>query len=36
MAVKPADFTGKGRYGLAQPAVKCRGREYLRISYGPE
>jgi protein phosphatase len=21
---------------LAQPAVKCRGREYLRIIYGPE
>src|SRR5574337_1129278 len=25
-----------GRRGLAQPAVKCRGREYLRIIYGPE
>jgi protein phosphatase len=22
--------------GLVQPAVKCRGREYLRIIYGPE
>ena len=22
--------------GLTQPAVKCRGREYLRIIYGPE
>jgi protein phosphatase len=22
--------------GLAQPAVKCRGREHLRIIYGPE
>ena len=22
--------------GLAQPAVKCRGREYLRIIYGPD
>ena len=22
--------------GIAQPAVKCRGREYLRIIYGPE
>jgi protein phosphatase len=21
---------------MAQPAVKCRGREYLRIIYGPE
>jgi len=26
----------KGRRGLVQPAVKCRGREYLRIIYGPE
>jgi PNKP (polynucleotide 5'-kinase/3'-phosphatase) family adenylyltransferase-like protein len=25
---------GKGR--LVQPGVKCRGREYLRIIYGPE
>ena len=25
-----------GREGLVQPAVKCRGREYLRIIYGPE
>ena len=24
------------RRGLAQPAVKCRGREYLRIIYGPD
>lgn len=22
--------------GIVQPAVKCRGREYLRIIYGPE
>ena len=22
--------------GLVQPAIKCRGREYLRIIYGPE
>lgn len=26
----------KGRRGLAQPAIKCRGAEYLRIIYGPE
>ena len=25
-----------GSRGLIQPAVKCRGREYLRIIYGPE
>jgi len=36
MVVKPLDFIVKGRRGMAQPAVKCRGREYLRIIYGPE
>ena len=36
MVVKPMEFTAKGRRGLIQPAVKCRGREYLRIIYGPE
>ncbi len=36
MVVKPFDFVARGRRGLAQPAVKCRGREYLRIIYGPE
>ena len=36
MVVKPAAFTTQGRKGLAQPGVKCRGREYLRIIYGPE
>ncbi|HWI56652.1 MAG TPA: polynucleotide kinase-phosphatase, partial [Bacillota bacterium] len=36
MVVKPLEFIVKGRRGLAQPAVKCRGREYLRIIYGPE
>jgi protein phosphatase len=36
MVVKPVDFIARGRHGLAQPAVKCRGREYLRIIYGPE
>jgi protein phosphatase len=36
MVVKPFEFTVKGRRGLVQPAVKCRGREYLRIIYGPE
>ncbi len=36
MVVKPLDFVTKGRRGLVQPAVKCRGREYLRIIYGPE
>lgn len=36
MVVKPVDFIARSRRGLAQPAVKCRGREYLRIIYGPE
>jgi len=36
MVVKPLEFITKGRKGLAQPAVKVRGREYLRIIYGPE
>ena len=36
MVVKPLDFVTKGLKGLAQPAVKVRGREYLRIIYGPE
>ena len=36
MVVKPLKFIERGRRGLVQPAVKCRGREYLRIIYGPE
>jgi protein phosphatase len=36
MVVKPIDFVARGRKGLVQPAVKCRGPEYLRIIYGPE
>jgi protein phosphatase len=36
MVVKPLDFINKGRRGIAQPAIKCRGPEYLRIIYGPE
>jgi len=36
MVVKPLDFIARGKRGLIQPAVKCRGREYLRIIYGPE
>ena len=31
IVVKPLEFVAQGRRGLAQPAVKCRGREYLRI-----
>jgi len=36
MVVKPFDFIVRGPKGLAQPAVKVRGREYLRLIYGPE
>ena len=36
MVVKPLSFVARGRRGTTQPAVKCRGREYLRIIYGPE
>ncbi|GAB4465918.1 MAG: polynucleotide kinase-phosphatase [Armatimonadaceae bacterium] len=45
MVVKPLRFvpeaaeagqTAEGRRGRTQPAVKVRGREYLRIIYGPE
>ena len=37
MVVKPYQFIAYGTDGdLLQPAVKCRGREYLRIIYGPE
>jgi polynucleotide kinase-phosphatase len=36
MVVKPLDGIVGGRRGLAQPGVKVRGREYLRIIYGPE
>lgn len=36
MVVKPADFEAHGPRGLVQPAIKVRGREYLRIIYGPE
>ncbi|MGW1025774.1 polynucleotide kinase-phosphatase [Streptomyces sp. NPDC002577] len=37
MVVKPVEARvrdGQGR--LVQPGIKCRGREYLRIIYGPE
>lgn len=34
--VKPLNFIQNGKRDLVQPAVKCRGREYLRIIYGPE
>jgi len=36
MVVKPLSFIARGARGLVQPAIKCRGREYLRLIYGPE
>lgn len=36
MVVKPADWIVFGKKGLVQPAIKCRGKEYLRIIYGPD
>lgn len=37
MVVKPAGALVRSEKGrLVQPGIKCRGREYLRIIYGPE
>ena len=36
MVIKPLEFITKARGKLIQPALKCRGRDYLRIIYGPE
>src|SRR5438552_18867528 len=36
MVIKPREFVARGKKGLIQPAVKVRGREYLRIIYGPD
>lgn len=36
MVVKPETFAPCKGGRLIQPAVKCRGRDYLRIIYGPE
>jgi protein phosphatase len=36
MVVKPLDSVVVGPKGLIQPGIKCRGRDYLRIIYGPE
>lgn len=36
MVVKSMDFIHQTKRGPIQPAVKCRGAEYLRIIYGPE
>ena len=36
MVVKPAANLTRGAHGLVQPGLKVRGREYLRIIYGPD
>jgi len=36
MVVKPLDFLPRHKGRAVQPALKCRGREYLRIIYGAE
>jgi protein phosphatase len=36
MVVKPSANLARGPRGLVQPGLKVRGREYLRIIYGPD
>lgn len=36
VVVKPWRFVSEGKRGLAQPALKCRTPEYLRVVYGLE
>jgi len=36
LVFKPTAFTVQGSRGLIQPAMKVRGRDYLRIIYGPD
>ncbi len=36
MVVKPTEPVTRGKRGITQPGIKCRGPEYLRIIYGPE
>lgn len=36
MVVKPLANLVRGRRGVVQPGIKVRGREYLRIIYGPD
>ena len=36
MVVKPLAFMARNNRTLLQPAIKSRGKEYLRIIYGPE
>ena len=37
MVMKPLEFIVKNERGeIVQPAIKCRGKEYLRIIYGAD
>lgn len=36
LVVKPFSFIAHHENKLVQPAVKCRGPEYLRLIYGPD
>jgi hypothetical protein len=36
VVIKPLPYIPRGRRGLAQPALKCRGKEHLRLVYGAE
>ncbi|MEO0891937.1 MAG: polynucleotide kinase-phosphatase [Pseudomonadota bacterium] len=36
LVFKPTEFFVRGEKGLIQPAMKVRGRDYLRIIYGPD
>ncbi|HEY0706437.1 MAG TPA: polynucleotide kinase-phosphatase, partial [Polyangia bacterium] len=36
MVIKPLGFITRGTRGYVQPALKCRGPEYLRVIYGAE
>jgi PNKP (polynucleotide 5'-kinase/3'-phosphatase) family adenylyltransferase-like protein len=36
LVIKPREFVARGKKGLIQPALKVRGREYLRIIYCPD
>lgn len=34
--MKPMQVVHRHSKGITQPGIKCRGKEYLRIIYGPE
>ena len=36
MVVKPMEFVARWKSGLVQPPLKVRGRQYLRLIYGPD